>query len=139
MCCRARLTVKSRRENSVTSSPETQLPVAKKTQEERSEKSRQQMIAQLQQLCAQQVPGDTHRNLQIHPTFSGLTFKHLLVPIWLLTYNYGSKAYQVIVNGYTGKMAGKYPYSVWKVLLLILAILVVVILGLMLQGSGVDV
>ena len=35
--------------------------------------------------CArQQVPGDTYRNLQIHPPFSGRTFKHVLVPIWLL-------------------------------------------------------
>ena len=28
-------------------------------------------------------------NLQIHPVFSGRTFKHVLVPIWLLSYNYG--------------------------------------------------
>ena len=105
---------------------------------EAAEESRQQMIAKLEDLCAAQVPGDTHRNLQIHPTFSGLTFKHLLVPIWLLTYNYGRKAYQVLVNGYTGKIAGKHPYSVWKVLLLILAILAAVFFVLMLQDSGVD-
>jgi hypothetical protein len=72
------------------------------------------------------VPGDTHRNLRIFPTFSARTFKHVLVPIWLLTYNYGAKAFQVIVNGYTGKIAGKYPLSVWKVLLAILAVLVLV-------------
>ena len=73
------------------------------------------------------MPGDTHRNLRIFPTFSGRTFKHVLVPIWLLTYNYGAKAFQVIVNGYTGKIAGKYPLSVWKVLLAILAVLVLVL------------
>jgi hypothetical protein len=102
---------------------------------EAAEQSRVQMLETLRQLCASQVPGDTHRNLQIHPTFSELTFKHLLVPIWLLTYNYGRKAYQVLVNGYTGKIAGKYPYSVWKVLLLILAILVIVSIALMTQGG----
>ena len=72
------------------------------------------------------MPGDTYRNLRIFPTFSARTFKHVLVPIWLLTYNYGAKAFQVIVNGYTGKIAGKYPLSVWKVLLAILAALVLV-------------
>ena len=93
---------------------------------EAAEQSQQQMLAALERLCGQQVPGDTHRNLRIFPTFSGRTFKHVLVPIWLLTYNYGAKAFQVIVNGYTGKIAGKYPLSVWKVLLAILAVLILV-------------
>jgi len=50
------------------------------------------------------------------------------VPIWLLTYNYGSRAFQVIVNGYTGKIAGRYPYSWWKIFFLIVAAIVAVIL-----------
>ena len=73
------------------------------------------------------MPGDTHRNLRIFPHFRGRTFKHVLVPVWLLTYNYGAKAFQVIVNGYTGKIAGKYPLSVWKVVLAILAAIVLVL------------
>lgn len=93
---------------------------------EAAERSQQQMHQALERLCAQQVPGDTYRNLRIFPTFSGRTFKHVLVPIWLLTYNYGAKAFQVIVNGYTGKIAGKYPISWWKVLLVILLALIVV-------------
>ena len=39
-------------------------------------------------LCAAQVPGDTHRNLVVHATFSDQTFKHILAPVWLLTYIY---------------------------------------------------
>jgi hypothetical protein len=82
--------------------------------------SEAQMRSTLEQLCGQQVPGDTYRNLVIHPTFSARTFKHLLVPIWLLVYMFGSRSYQVVVNGYTGRMAGRYPYSWWKILFLIL-------------------
>ena len=67
-----------------------------------AQRSLEQMHAKLVALCAQQVPGDTYRNLQIRPEYSGRTFKHVLVPVWLLSYNYGAKAYQVIVNGYTG-------------------------------------
>ena len=55
-------------------------------------------------------------------------FKHILVPIWLLTYNYGSRAFQVIVNGYTGKIGGRYPYSWWKIFFLIVAAIIVVII-----------
>ncbi len=103
---------------------------------EAREQSQQQMHATLEQLCGQQVPGDTYRNMRIHPTYSGQTFKHLLVPIWLLTYNYGSTAYQVLVNGYTGKIAGKYPYSVWKIVLLIIVALIAVGIFVLVEGGA---
>ena len=52
-------------------------------------------------------PGDTQRNLDIFPEYSGETFKHILVPVWLLTYTYGPKVFQVVANGYTGEIAGR--------------------------------
>ena len=76
------------------------------------------------------MPGDTYRNLQIHPTYSGQTFKHILVPVWLLTYNFGAKAFQVVVNGVTGKMAGDYPKSFWKIALLVLLAIIAVLVFL---------
>jgi hypothetical protein len=91
-----------------------------------AKQSQDQMHATLEQLCAREIPGDTHRNLRIHPSYSRQTFKHVLVPIWLLSYNYGARAFHVIVNGYTGKIAGKYPYSVWKILLLVALALVAI-------------
>jgi hypothetical protein len=81
--------------------------------------SESQMRKALEQLAARQIPGDTYRNLVIHPEFSRRTFKHVLVPIWLLVYMFGSKPYQVVVNGYTGRIAGRYPYSPWKIAFLI--------------------
>ena len=96
-----------------------------------AERSRQSMHDQLLAMCAAAVPGDTHRNLQIHPAFSGQTFKHVLVPVWMLSYNYGSKAYQVVVNGYSGEMAGEYPKSPWKILFLVFVVLVIVGIALM--------
>ena len=90
-----------------------------------AQKSIEQMQERLTALCAQQIPGDTYRNLQIAPEYSGRTFKHVLVPVWLLSYNYGAKDYQVIVNGYTGTIAGRRPYSAWKIALAVLAALIV--------------
>ena len=57
-----------------------------------AERSIQQMRSALEALCAPQVPGDTFRNLEISPTFSDRTFKHVLLPVWLLTYNFGATA-----------------------------------------------
>ena len=98
-----------------------------------AERSRAAMNSELQRLAAAQIPGDTYRNLQIQPTFSNQTFKHVLVPIFLLTYNYGARPFRLLVNGYTGKMAGEYPKSAWKIALLVVLALIVVLIVLWLQ------
>ena len=79
------------------------------------------MDSELERLCAAEVPGDTQRNLQVEANYSGQTYKHILVPIWLLTYNYGTRNFQVVINGYTGVIAGKYPKSWIKITLAVLA------------------
>jgi hypothetical protein len=103
---------------------------------EAAERSLEQMHAKLEQLCAREIPGDTYRNLRIRPQYSGRTFKHVLVPVWLLSYDYAGKAFQVVVNGVTGRVAGRYPYSVWKILLLVLLAVAVLIVLAMLNAEG---
>jgi hypothetical protein len=102
---------------------------------EAAEHSKASMTRQLHDLSAGQVPGDTYRNLQIRPAFSGQTFKHILVPVWLLTYTYAGKPWQVVVNGSTGRMAGEYPKSPWKIALLVLLVLVAVIVVMLVSGE----
>jgi hypothetical protein len=84
------------------------------------------MQKKTEQLCGQEVPGDTHRDLSVNADFSGQTFKHILVPVWLLAYTYGSQNFQVVINGYTGAISGRYPKSVIKITLLVLLILAVI-------------
>jgi hypothetical protein len=101
--------------------------------EEAAAASAAQMHSALEQLCAQQVPGDTYRHLRIQPEYSAQTFKHLLLPIWLLTYTYGSRTFNVVANGYTGEIAGNYPKSAWKIFFLIVAALIVFLIFVSLQ------
>jgi hypothetical protein len=100
-----------------------------------AQRSLEQMNAKLVILCARQIPGDTHRNLQIFPEFSGRTFKHVLVPVWLLKYDYATKPYQVIVNGYTGAIAGRHPLSFWKIALLVLLAALVTLIVLWINSQ----
>jgi hypothetical protein len=95
--------------------------------------SREAMDNKLRALCAAEVPGDTHQNLQVDADYSAQTFKHVLLPIWLLTYQYGASTYRVLVNGFTGTVAGKYPKSWIKIALLVLVILIVAAIVLALQ------
>jgi hypothetical protein len=85
-----------------------------------AQEAREEMDAAMERLCAAEVPGDTQRNLQVENDYSGQTYKHILVPIWLLTYNYGMQNFQVVINGYTGAIAGKYPKSWVKILFAVL-------------------
>ncbi|MGH7177252.1 MAG: zinc ribbon domain-containing protein [Tepidisphaeraceae bacterium] len=95
--------------------------------------SKDRMQQQIEALCASQVPGDTHRNLHVDARYFERTFKHVLLPLWLLTYNYGRAVYHVLVNGYTGKISGKYPKSFWKIFFLVAAIVVAVVVGLLIS------
>jgi hypothetical protein len=86
-----------------------------------TQRARAAMNAKMQGMCAEQVPGDTFRNLQVESHYSDQTFKHILAPVWLLTYSYGPRSFQVVVNGVTGHIAGSRPWSWIKVSLVVLA------------------
>ncbi len=96
---------------------------------------RVEMHAKTEALCAQQIPGDTYRNLRTQQQYSAQTFKHVLVPVWLLSYVYRAKPYQVVVNGYTGKIAGERPWSWVKLFFAALAVIIVAIVVISLAGS----
>lgn len=85
-----------------------------------------QMEREVYVLCAKAVPGDTQRNLQVASTYRGRTFKHVLVPVWVVSYTYGRRVFQLLANGCTGAIAGERPYSAIKIALAVLAALAVV-------------
>lgn len=73
------------------------------------------MDVKLRQLCGQAVPGDTFRSLAVQAQYSAQTFKHILLPVWLITYDYHGKSYQVLANGVSGQLAGEHPLSWVKI------------------------
>lgn len=95
------------------------------------------MDSQIRSAIAKQVPGDTHRNLRINTRKSRITYKHLLLPVWVAGYQFGNKVYQFLVNGETGKATGSKPIAWWKVFLLIgVVAAIVVTLVLVLNGNN---
>ena len=97
--------------------------------------SRTRMDAELRSMCASQIPGDTHRNLQVKADYTGQTFKHVLLPVWLLTYNYGARTFQVAVNGATGKVAGEYPISWIKVAIVTVIVILIIVIFMALSNN----
>ena len=73
------------------------------------------------------IGGDRQRVHSIDTRLSGLTFKHILLPVWLAAYKYRGKTYRFVVNGRTGRVQGERPYSAIK-------ITIAVILGVIAAG-----
>ncbi|MCL7407791.1 primosomal protein N' (replication factor Y) - superfamily II helicase [Marivivens donghaensis] len=61
------------------------------------------------------IGGDRQKVHSINTTISDVTFKHILLPVWLAAYKYRGKTYRFVVNGQTGKVQGERPYSAWKI------------------------
>jgi DNA-directed RNA polymerase subunit RPC12/RpoP len=73
-----------------------------------------------------QIGGDEQRVSSINTAYSGITYKHILLPLWLSCYRYGGKTYCFQVNGQTGEVAGARPWSFWKIFFLVISILAII-------------
>jgi ribosomal protein S27E len=80
------------------------------------------------------IGGDEQRVSNIATNYSAVTFKHLLLPVYVGAYRFQDKVYQVVVNGRTGEVQGERPYSLWKIALFVLAVLAVLAILLLVFG-----
>ncbi len=88
------------------------------------------------QLSSRVQPGDQKRNLKSNNVeWSGMTFKHVLLPLWLGNYRYQDKDYRIMINGFTGKVAGKKPVDMVKVGLAVTSGVVFLILLIMILAG----
>ncbi len=63
---------------------------------------------------------------QIYTVYNGITYKHILLPVWLNGYQYMDKTYTFEVNGQTGVATGTRPYSFWKIFGFVAMILAII-------------
>lgn len=95
------------------------------------------MDAMLRQDVLRRIGGDEQRIHAVKSDFAALTYKHLLLPVWLLTYRFRNKPFRVSVNGATGEVQGERPWSVWKILGLVVVVAgIVTAIVVWTRGSG---
>lgn len=73
---------------------------------------------------------DRVKNLRMSTRYTNITYKYLMLPIWISSFQYNGKVYQFMVNGQTGKVYGQTPISIIKVLLTAFGIILGIILVL---------
>lgn len=61
------------------------------------------------------IGGDRQRVHDVETSVSEVTFKHILLPVWVAAYKYRGKTYRFVVNGRTGAVRGARPYSAIKI------------------------
>jgi len=90
------------------------------------EEARTRMDAVIARDVRFDIGGDAQRIHGIDTDVRDVTFKHILLPVWLAAYKYRGETYRFVVNGRTGRVQGERPWSAWKIAFAVLALLIVV-------------
>ncbi len=91
--------------------------------------ARAKMDAVIDNDIRRDIGGDHQRITGKHTEMSEVTFKHVLLPVWMAAYRFQDRSFRFVVNGQTGKVQGERPWSKWKIALAILLALVLAVAG----------
>ena len=82
------------------------------------------------------IGGDRQRIHKIDTDVSDVTFKHILLPVWLAAYKFRGKTYRFVVNGRNARVQGERPWSAMKILIAVtIGLLVAAGIGYVLATS----
>ncbi len=76
----------------------------------------------------QRIGGDTRMNVRWKADFDDITFKHIVLPLWICTTTVNNKTYRTFINGQTGDIEGEYHKSLTKIVFTIIIVISVVLL-----------
>lgn len=83
-----------------------------------------------------QHSADSVDSLKFSTDFSAITYKYLLLPIWMSAFSYKNKIFKFAVNGQTGKVGGKAPVSPLRVCIALLIAAAIIALIVFLAGNS---
>ncbi len=69
---------------------------------------------------------DVVSNLRFSTNHDDITYKYLMLPIWLSSFRYKEKIYRFMVNGQTGRVGGDAPVSPLRVTIAVILSLMVI-------------
>jgi len=84
------------------------------------ERAKHLMRPSIRNSAARDIGGDRQRVNNIDTNYKDVTFKHILLPVWLAAYSYKNKNYQVLINARTGEVQGIRPWSWFKIALCVI-------------------
>ena len=64
--------------------------------------------------------------MSVSTDYSAITYKHILLPLWISSFSFNNKIYRFLVNGQTGKVSGESPVSPVKVTFAVLVVIAII-------------
>ena len=92
-------------------------------------RAKEVMEGTIRKTVRRDIGGDQQRILSLTTRHDDISFKHILLPIWLSVYRYRGKIYRFLVNARTGEVQGERPWSWVKIVSLVVVILAAAGLG----------
>jgi hypothetical protein len=80
------------------------------------EKAKKRMNQTIRSDISCDIGGDDQRIDSVSTDYNNIMFKHILLPIWITSYQFKNQKYSIMVNAQTGKVAGDRPFSTSKIL-----------------------
>ncbi|MDX5361693.1 MAG: primosomal protein N' (replication factor Y) - superfamily II helicase [Alphaproteobacteria bacterium] len=100
------------------------------------EDARHQMDAVIRGDIRRDIGGDAQRIGHVDTRHANVTFKQVLLPVWMAAYRHGGKSYRFMVNAATGEVQGERPYSWVKIALAVVTVLILAGLGAAIYNAG---
>ena len=96
---------------------------------------KKQIDNRVEELVHADIGGDLQRITSLNTQYSHLTFKHILLPMWVSAYLFAGKTYRFLVNGQSGEVVGESPKSGWKIFFLVCGIVLALFIFLAIFGG----
>jgi hypothetical protein len=90
------------------------------------------MHQQIERAVRKAIGGDHQRIRDSQTVFTDSVYALVLLPAWLITYRHGKRKWPVLVNGSSGGVVGRRPYSGTKILLLVTVLAVAAVVAFLL-------
>lgn len=69
-----------------------------------------------------------YRKLETVSEKNCLTFRYVWVPMWMTSYTYQGKTFQYMINAQTGRLSGKRPLSIPRVIIFVIGVILFLLL-----------
>jgi len=99
------------------------------------EKAKELMQPTIRRSIELDIGGDHQTIDTVSTRYGNVTFKHILLPVWISAYLYNNKTYRFLVNARTGRVRGERPYSILKISITVLLAASAIITAVMLLNK----
>ena len=90
--------------------------------------AKDKMVPEIESKIRWDIGGDEQRIHSKTTVYQNITFKYILLPVWISAYRFKDRSFQFLVNARTGEVQGERPWSWVKITLA--ALLVISIIGI---------